>query len=329
MRRHVVRNAGARLLPTARSLLAVLALAALALAALALPAGLGAQTLRFGSFPATVSGMYDPDAGTTLTQSIVIRHRNAACDYFVTFSAGQSGSFAARAATSGANSLSYQVYDDMTGRNVLKDLSANPSLAEVLSGYFAASGGTWTTQTKTYTVHVPAGQLPPAGTYTDSVQMEVWDGTPASPGTRDQRVTFTISIVVGPALDVALVATGGPFNKASTSVTFDFGTLAAGGTRAADLVVRANSLNTITISSANGGVLKNADPGDDSAVPYVLRVNGSPLALPAATPVPIASSAPATGFSGTRYAISTVIGTVGWATEGSYSDVLTIQAAAN
>ncbi len=312
-----------------RGFLLPAALVLLALVLLALPGSLGAQTLRFQSYPATVSGTYDPDAGTTLAQAITVRHRNAACDYFVTFSAGQSGSFAARAARSGASSLAYQIYDSMVGRNVLKDLSASPSTAEVLTGSFAASGNTWTTEAQTYTVHLPAGQLPAAGTYTDSVNMEVWDGTPSSPGSRDQRVTFTISIVVGPTLDVALVSTGGAFNEASSSVTFDFGTLSAGGSRAGDLVVRSNSLTTITISSANGGVLKNADPGDDSEVPYQLLVNGTPLTLPAATPVPLASSAPATGFAGTRYGISAVIQGYGWPTEGTYSDVLTIQAAAN
>jgi spore coat protein U-like protein len=320
------RFAGRRTAPlSARLLLAALG----ALALLALPGRLGAQTLRFGSYPAAVSGTHDPDAGLTLTQGITIRHRNAACNFFVTFSAGQSGNFAARAARSGANSLSYQIYDSMTGRNVLKDLSANPPLAEVLAGSFAASGSTWTTQAESFTLLVPSGQLPSPGTYTDSVNMEVYVGTPASHGARQQRVTFTVSIVVGPALDVSLVATGGSFSVSSTSVTFDFGTLSAGGSRAGDLVVRSNALNTITVSSANGGVLKNADPSDTSQVPYQLLVDGTPISLPAATPTPIASSAPATGFAGRRYGISAVIGNYGWATEGTYSDVLTIQAAAN
>jgi spore coat protein U-like protein len=296
---------------------------------LALPGRLSAQTLRFGSYPATVSGTYSPDAGTVLTQTITIRHRGVACVYFVTFSAGQSGSFAARAARSGANSLSYQIYDSMTSRNVLKDLTANPSLSEVLTGSFAASGTTWTTQNLSYTVHLPAGQLPAAGTYTDTVSMELYVGTPASHGARQQRVTFSLSLVMNAALDVALVATGAPFSASSTSFTFDFGVLAAGGNRAADLVVRSNSLNTITITSANGGVLKNADASDTSQVPYQLLVNGSAITLPAGTPRPIATSAPATGYSGRRYGISAVIGSYGWATEGSYSDVLTIQAAAN
>jgi spore coat protein U-like protein len=296
---------------------------------LLLPGALSAQTLRFGSYPATVSGTYNPDAGNTLTQTITIRHRGIACVYFVTFSPGQSGNFAARAARSGANALPYQIYDSMTSRNVLKDLTANPSLAEVLTGSFAASGTTWTTQNLTYTVHLPAGQLPPAGTYTDTITMDVYVGTPASHGARQQRVTFAISVAMSPSLDVALVATGAPFNSASTAFTFDFGVLSTGGSRGADLVVRANSLNTISITSLNGGVMKNTDPGDDSAIPYQLLVNGSAIALPAATPRPIASSAPATSFSGNRYGISAVIGSWGWATEGSYSDVLTVQAAAN
>jgi spore coat protein U-like protein len=296
---------------------------------LLLTGALPAQTLRFGSYPATVSGTYNPDAGATLAQTITIRHRGIAGVYFVTFSAGQSGNFAARAARSGVSALPYQLYDSMTSRNVLKDLTANPPVTNVLAGSFAASGTNWTTQNLSCTVHLPSGQLPPAGTYTDAITMEVYVGTPSSHGARQQRVTFTISITMSPSLDVALVATGAPFNAASTAFTFDFGILSTGGSRGADLVVRANSLSTISITSLNGGVMKNSDSGDDSAVPYELLVNGSAITLPAGTPRPIASSAPATSFSGTRYGISTVIGSWGWATEGSYSDVLTVQAAAN
>ena len=93
--------------------------------------------------------------------------------------------------------------------------------------------------------------------------------------------------------------------------------------------MRSNQLTTITITSANGGMLKNVDIGDDSEVPYQLLVNGAALSLPAGAPQPITTSAPATGYAGTRYGISAVIGSYGWATEGSYADVLTIQAAAN
>jgi spore coat protein U-like protein len=304
-----------RLRPTLPGLLAVL----LATGFLASPAQVQGQTLRFLSYPAVVNGTFDPDAGTVLTQTVTIRHRGAACVYFVTFSAGQSGSFAARRASSGANFLSYQIYDSMSGRNVLKDLTANPLLSEVLTGSFPASGATWITQNISYTVHLPPGQLPPAGTYSDTIAMEVYVGTPASHGARQQRVSFSLGLTVTAALDVSLVPTGAGFSASSTALTLDFGPLAAGGSRAGDLLVRSNSLNTITVMSQNGGVMKN----------YQLSVNGSAIALPAGVPRPIATSAPATGFSGTRYGVSVVIGSFGWATEGSYSDVLTIQAAAN
>ena len=61
----------------------------------------------------------------------------------------------------------------------------------------------------------------------------------------------------------------------------------------------------------------------------LMFVNGAALSLPAGAAQPITTSAPATGYAGTRYEISAVIGSYGWATEGSYADVLTIQAAAN
>ena len=52
------------------------AVLALGLLLALLPGRLAAQTLRFGAYPATVSGTYSPDGGVILTQTITIRDRN-------------------------------------------------------------------------------------------------------------------------------------------------------------------------------------------------------------------------------------------------------------
>ena len=300
----------------------------LSLALALLPAALGAQTLRFGTTPATVSGAYQLDSEVSLPQTIQIRERGAATSYFVTFSAGSSGSFAARTAKSGANVLEYQIYDNITNRNVLKDLTANPALTEVITGSFPASAA-WQTQTKSFTVYLLPGQLPPAGTYTDTITMELYAGTPASHGAVQATNTFGVLITMNAALDIALVATGSPFSVTGTALPLNLGVLAAGGFSSADLVIRANSLNSVTVSSQAGGILKNTDPLDTSTVPYAFALNGTPVALPAGTPRPIVTSAAATTFAGRRYALSVTVGTAVWPTEGSYSDVLTFQATAN
>ncbi len=300
-----------------------------ALAVLAACSPLQAQTFRFQGTPAAVTGTYLLDSAVSFTRTVTIRHRGAASSYFVTFSAGQSGNFTSRAATSGSSPLYYQVYDSLTNRNVLKDLSANPTSLEVLTGSFADSGNSWTTQTASFVVFLLPDQIPPSGTYADTVAVELYDGTPASHGPRRDSTSFSISVTMNSALDISLVPQGFPFNVASASLPLDFGNLTAGNSRAADLVVRSNWLYTVTVTSQNGGTMKNPDPLDTSQVPYTFTVNGTPVALPAGTPQTIVTSAPATPFAGSRYTISVTIGSYGWATEGSYSDLVTIVATAN
>jgi hypothetical protein len=139
----------------------------------------GAQTLRFSVPPTNVTGTYSPDTGITVVSTMTIRHTGAACSYFITFSAGNSGVFTSRTAKTGTNSLNYQIYDTMTNKNVLEDLSANPSSNNVLNGSFAAGPGT---QIQTFTSYFITNQLPVAGTYTDSITMDIYVGTVSSHG---------------------------------------------------------------------------------------------------------------------------------------------------
>ena len=285
-----------------------------------------AQTFRFLSNTASVTGSYSADTGLTLVRTETIRHRQAASSYIVTFPPGQSGSFTNRQLRSGANALQYQVYDNLTARNVLKDLTAGPTSVEVLSGSFVASGSTWTTQNQSFTIYVPAGQAPPAGTYTDSLTLGLYPGTAAAPGTRADTLPYTVSVTVTKALAISLVPHNAPYDAASTALTLDFGTLSTSGVMSADLVAKSNAVYSVRVSSANGGLLVTTGSAD--TVPYVFRVNGTPVALPAGAAQIIATGAPATPSGGTVYLFGFTIGNVGWPSDGTYTDVLTISATA-
>lgn len=298
------------------------------LAAVLAAAGLEAQSIQFSTVPNPVAGALEPDADAAAAQSLRVRCRRLATSYFVTFSAGQSGSFAERIAGSAGSSLSYQLYDDASRRNVLKDLSANPSSAEVLTGTFARTNN-WSYQDCSFTLFVPRGQLPVPGVYTDTITVELYRGTPASPGAREARSSFVVSITVTSSLDVSMVATGRAFDKASSAQLFDFGALAPGAIRSADVVARSNTAYSLAVVSLNAGVLRPADASDPSSVPYRLSAGGMEIDLSAGTPQPVVSAAPPTSFAGARSAVTVQIGDYGWATEGSYSDVLTFQVTAN
>ena len=78
---------------------------------------------------------YNPSIGTEIAGTIEVSHKGPAATFFVTLSAGTSGSFAMRTVTTGSDSLNYQLYDDLVNYNVIKDLSASPGPGEVLHGF--------------------------------------------------------------------------------------------------------------------------------------------------------------------------------------------------
>lgn len=291
--------------------------------------GLSAQDiLRFQTTPGTIHGTYMLDSEIAIPAAITVSHEGPATSYFITFSAGQSGKFSARALLNGPSVMGYQVYDNLVKRDTLKNLSANPSPSEVLTGSFPCSSS-FRQQTVSFTILILPGQLPPVGQYQDTVALELYSGSPACHGARRACASFSISVAMNAVMDVSLVQQGAPFDVKSSSLTLDSGVLVAGSTRAADLIVRSNSRYTISVFSQNGGTMRNPDPADASKVPYRFLAEGQSFALPQGTAQPIVSRVSPTPLAGTRYGISIIIGETGWATEGTYSDTLTFQAAAN
>jgi spore coat protein U-like protein len=285
-------------------------------------------TLKFQDSLGTLSGTYLVDSEVALTRTVTVAHRGSAAKFFITFSAGQSGSFGARALLSGADSMGYQIFDNLSRKDILKDLSASPSAVEVLTGSFGCSQS-WQQQSLSFSVYLFPGQFPPAGQYLDTVIVQLYEGTPSCRARRIACMSFKISMTMNTALDVSLVQPGAPFDQKSTSLTLDAGVLSSGIVKAADLIVRSNTRYTISVASQNGGVLKNGDPADASNIPYQFSADGRSLTLPRAGSQPIASGTAPTGLAGKRFGLSVTIGTVGWATEGAYSDILTFQAMAN
>ena len=220
------------------------------------------------------------------------------------------------------------MHDNLSKRNVLKNLSANPSPAEMLSGSFSSSSG-FLQQTLSFVVLLLPAQFPPVGQYLDTVTIELYSGNPGCSARREACACFKISISMGAVMEISLVPPGAPFDGNSTSLLLDSGVLATGSVRSADLIVRSNTRYTVSVASQNGGIMRNPDPADASKVPYRFLAAGQTFVLPKATAQPVVSRASPTPVAGRRYAISVAVDEVGWATEGTYSDILTFQAMAN
>jgi len=284
--------------------------------------GLLGQQFQLQNVPNKVSGTYTLDSELVIQATFTVRHRGAASSYFVTFSAGQSGSFDPRfAATTGGATLSYQLYDSSIARNILKDLSATPAPQEVLSGSFPDDSG-WSSQDLSFVVVVPPGQFPQAGMYQDTITLTLYSGTLDSYAQKAQR-TFRVSVTMPSITELSLVPPGAPFNASSTSSTLNFGILETGKTQVIDVLVRSNQLYSLSLVSQFGNALRIIDPTDTSEVPLQITINGNPVTLTPNVSYLVVTSASPTPYAGTRYALSFTIQDADFPTSGDYSCVLT------
>jgi len=278
--------------------------------------------LRISSFTRIINLNYDLNGGAEIVQTLTLKHKGDAVNYFLTFSSGNSGQWSNRQVSKNSSVLSYQVYSDSSKINILKDLADNPSANEIISGSFAASGS-FQFETITYTIYVPIGQFDIAGIYNDTFDVTLYSGDLSSyiqKASKRHRVKVTMPA----SLELSVTQTGIPFDDSSTSIDMNFGVLQSGSSRSADAVVRTNAPYSVFVLSDNQGTLNHSNPSVPDQVPYTFSFDGVLTDLSATTPVQVITGAAVTPWEGTRYPIEVTINDFGMASEGFYSDSITI-----
>lgn len=285
------------------------------------------NNLRFGSVPqfnwqGEGTG-YNPFDPTTYNEegTVKVRINNGTCRFFVTFSEGNSSSFDRYMLKSGLR-LNYNTYDDVSQSNVLKDLPT-ATANEVLSGQF--SGGP-KNQTLTYSVSIPPGQVQPRGRYQDRVTLRLYEGTVDDHSLAATK-RLTLRARIPEVAEVAIVATGAPFDESATAYTVNFGVLQEGELERFDLLVRSNTGYRVLMSSDNRGVLERVG-GASGTVPYTLSIDGRIIDLSPRN-VEVASKSSATGVGGDRYGTEVNVGTLADAVPGTYRDDITVTVRTN
>ncbi len=242
--------------------------------------------------------------------------RRRACDYFITFSEGSSGTFN-RTLLNGANVLNYQLYDQASQTNILKDLPS-ATASEVISGNFTGRGR----QQLSFFLVIPAEQVVRPGTYTDTITLTAYEGDLTS-YTQHRSRNVTISATVLEQIDLSLVNPGGSFNPLLTTRLIDFGILQTGEFSDFDLRVRSNIGYSVTLSSLNLGNMAHTIPPDPSLIPYTFTANSANVDLsgPAATVINTPLPTPPLGVP---YPMRITVGTIGNVSAGNYQDNITI-----
>ncbi len=284
------------------------------------------QGLKFGSVPqfrwqGDGSG-YSPFDPTTYNQegTIEVRTNSGSCSFFITVSEGNASDFN-RFMRGFWQNLDYNIYDDVSQSNVLKDLPT-ATISEVISGRFTSDKS----QTFTYSVSIPPGQVNGRGRYRDRVTLRLYEGTLNS---FDQEDTERLSLRarIPEVAEVAIVPTGGAFNSGATAYTVNFVVLQEGERERFDMLVRANSGYRVLMSSENRGELERVG-GASGTVPYSLSIDGRIIDLDRSS-VEVASKNWRTGLDGDRYGVEVNIGTLADAVPGTYRDDITVTVRTN
>ncbi len=223
--------------------------------------------------------------------------------------------------------LTFRVVNTATGA-VLSLSGAPGNESQVLSGSFPTGTAVNTNQVFPYAFQVDPTKLPAPGTYTATISQKLYGGSTYPPsGAALDTNTLTVSITVGSHYDVSVVGSGAGFSLASTNQALNFGILAAGGQVAADILVRSNVTYSLSLTSANGGRLVNAEDAT-SAVAYSVTANGTPVPL-SPPPGAVAGGAAATFETPKRYSLLfTILPISDFPSAGAYSDTIIVNLAA-
>lgn len=278
-------------------------------------------SLKIRSITNTVTADYYMDNKVQMEETIVIKHKGDATDFFLTFSAGSSGDFFNRTLSTNqyTDTLNYQLYKTTSEQRVLKDLTGAASDDDVITGYFEASQG-WQEMQVTYVYSVPKDQFIPKANYSDSIDVTLYEGTLSS-WVEQASKRVTLKADVWDSVQVSIVPTGQPFNSNNDALTLDFGFFEEGESMSADIVVRSNTLFSISFLSINGGVMVYSGGTDSSVVPYEFTFNGAAASL--AGDDVLIDQGP-TDESGLRYPFTITILPYGWVTGGPYKDTVTV-----
>jgi len=270
-----------------------------------------------GSVSVASIGGYNPlatDRGLTAVPIQVVS-TSGTCQFFITASETSVGS-GTRQLQGPGGSLRYQLYTTAIPDTVWREIPiATPS--ETLRNVVNSQNQF---QTVNFWTHIPSGQLLGAGTYTESVRVSLYEGSPESARPRlvsSDIVNFNARVL---ATARARIDGGGGLSPLQGSRTMlDFGELSDGSTRNFDLIVEANAGYRITLQSMNGGTMRNDRERLATPVQYTLTIDGAAVQLGSAAELN------ATGNGGAqRHRGAVTLGLVEKLIAGTYRDEILV-----
>lgn len=293
---------------------------------LSLSAFAGDCDYHFSASNATIQVL---DASQVIQQGLslyrgVFSPRNQCNNHRIFFGKGLANSYQRKAVSLFNGSINYNLHSNINQSGILKEFGDALTAAEFLEGQAPDRN---TTYSNRFFVSIPgfANGTARSGTFVDTVQISIYGySESARRYVFEETQGLTLLFVVPKIVHVSLVDEGGEFDLNSTSKVLDFGILAKGQEKAADLRVVSNSSYKLYVSSMNNGNLKQSG---GSTIKYSMRVNGGAISLGSSTAL---GSGDETTAAGDRYNLSfQILDSTSNLPAGLYQDNLTITATAN
>jgi spore coat protein U-like protein len=191
---------------------------------------------------------------------------DGACSFFVSFS----GSTNVKYLRFGDKQIAYGLYDSVQRLNPLKGLPAATE-RNLLTGEFK---GQKNIESFTYFYFLETNDFVLAGLYSDSVQVELYEGVPGNHILHDSR-TITFSTDIAPFINV--IVQGG--QGAGSKTILNFGMAKPEKSLGFNINVNANIGYEMTLESQNRGVMRLDTQRLPNTIPYTLYKEGKRLDL--------------------------------------------------
>ena len=221
--------------------------------------------------------------------------------------------------TSGTGSLAYALYTTGNGSTHLLD-AGGAGVGNLLTGGIR---GKPEPVTLPFFSSIPAGQIVAAGRYSDTLTFTLYDLDGGIPGAVLDTRSVRVEASVAPVARFEVVIGGIRRTLQGQIGTLDFGELDEGERLGFELEVSGNLDYDVEIESGNAGTLAGHGEAGGGSVPYVLRLDGRPLAIDRRVRVPVTAAA-SSGRDVNRHDFDVEIGTISGAVAGKYRDDLTL-----
>lgn len=246
-------------------------------------------------------------------ETFKVRNTGGTCSFFISFS----GSSHVRYLESVRNKIAYGLYDSVQRSNPLTGI---PTATErnLLTGEFKAQEKM---KSFTYFYFLEKNDVVAAGEYVDSVQVELYEGTPANHILQDTKtITFTTNI--DPFVNVTVQGGQGAGRK----TTLNFGTAKPGISLGFNININANTGYDMLLESENRGVMRLDTHRVPNTIPYLLFKDGHQLDISNTVKLPYTNTI--RSMAVVRHDFIVTIGDFNYVLSGEYEDTITLTVSA-